>query len=231
MPSDDCVQPPAFGQAMRDQHFAFDPAYTPLNHGSYGAFPVAIRDYQRASQDRVEARSDPYIRFTIPELLNKSRVAAASLSGAPMDDVVFVPNATTAINTVLRNLQFGEGDTIIYFSGIYPACEKTVHYICETTPAIYSCIEVTFPIDDADLIALFCNTIGHIQRKGGKAKLAIFDTVITFPGLRLPWEKLVKVCQDFDVLSLIDGAHGIGHIDLTHLVSIGPNFFTSNCYK
>ena len=231
MPSDDGIQPPAFGQEMRNQHFAFDPAYTPLNHGSYGAFPVAIRDYQRALQDRIEARSDPYIRFTIPELLNKSRAAAASLLGAPMDDVVFVPNATTAVNTVLRNLQFVEGDTIIYFSSIYPACEKTIHYICETTPAECRCIEVTFPIDDADLIALLCHTIHLIRRKGGKAKLAMFDTVVTFPGLRLPWERLVKVCREFDILSLIDGAHGIGHIDLTHLASIGPDFFTSNCYK
>ena len=148
-----------------------------------------------------------------------------------MDDVVFVPNAITAINTVLRNLQFVERDTIIYFSRIYPACEETIHYICETTPAACRCIEVTFSIGDADLIALFCHTIHLIRRKGGKAKLAMFDTVITFPGLRLPWERLVKVCQEFYILSLIDGAHGIGHIDLTHLASIEPDFFTSNCYK
>ena len=231
MPSHDCIQPSAFGQAMRSQHFTFDPAYTPLNHGSYGAFPVVIRDYQRALQDRVEARSDPHIRFTIPEVLNDSRAVAASFLGAPMDDVVFVPNATTAVNTVLRNLRFVEGDTIIYFSSIYPGCEKTVHYICESTPAVCRCIDVTFPMDDADLIALFIHAIRHIQTKGGKAKLAICDTIITFPGLRLPWEKFVKVCQEFDVLSLIDGAHGIGHIDLTHLASIGPDFFTSDCYK
>ena len=227
----DRIQPVAFGRAMRDQHFAFDPAYTPLNHGSYGAFPIAIRDYQRALQDRAEARSDPYIRFTIPDLLNDSRAAAASLLGAPMDDVVFVPNATTAVNTVLRNLKFVEGDTIIYFSSIYPGCEKTVQYICETTPAVSVRIQVTFPKDDADLIALFIRAIRHIQMRDGKAKLAICDTIITFPGLRLPWERFVKVCQDFDILSLIDGAHGVGHIDLTHLASIGPDFFTSDCYK
>jgi selenocysteine lyase/cysteine desulfurase len=32
-------------------------------------------------------------------------------------------------------------------------------------------------------------------------------------------------------LSLIDGAHGLGHIDLSHLGEVGPDFFTSNCYK
>ncbi len=63
------------------------------------------------------------------------------------------------------------------------------------------------------------------------ARIAKFDTVLTFPGVRLPWERLVKACRDTKVLSLVDGAHGIGHIDLTHLGSLGPDFFTSNCYK
>jgi hypothetical protein len=56
--SDNC-ETTDFGQAMREKHFAFDPRYTPLNHGSYGAFPTRVRDHQRALQDRIEARSDP----------------------------------------------------------------------------------------------------------------------------------------------------------------------------
>lgn len=155
-----------FGQGTRDEHFAFDPAYTPLNHGSYGAFPTAIRNHQRALQDRIEARSDPYIRFTIPELLQRSRIGAATLLGAFIDDVVFVPNATTAVNTVLRNLRFIEGDTILYFCTAYGACEKAIQYVCETTPVECRCIDVTFPIDDALLIQLLRNAIQRVRQQG-----------------------------------------------------------------
>ncbi len=216
---------------MRREHFMFDSSYTPLNHGSYGAFPIAVRTHQRAMQDCIEARSDPYLRFTVPDLLVESRTAAASLLGAPTDDVVFVPNATTAVNTVLHNLNFVEGDTIVYFSTIYGACEKTVQYLCEKTLAQYKCINVTFPIDDSILIQVFRDAIIDLGQQGRTAKIAMFDTVATFPGVRLPWEALVRTCQDLKVLSLIDGAHGIGHIDLTHLADVGPDFFTSNCYK
>lgn len=220
-----------FGQVTRDEHFAFDPAYTPLNHGSYGAFPIAIRDHQRKLQDSIEARSDPSIRFTIPHLLHQARIAAATLLGASMDDVVFLPNATTAVNTVLRNLKFFEGDTILYFCTAYGACEKTIQYVCETTPAHCRCIDVIFPIDDAVLIQLLRDAILDVKQQGRRAKIAMFDTVVTFPGVRLPWEGLVKACHELGVLSLIDGAHGIGHIDLAHLASVDPDFFTSNCYK
>lgn len=142
-----------------------------------------------------------------------------------------MPNATTAVNTVLRNLRFIKGDTILYFNSAYGACEKTVQYVFETTPASCKCMDVTFPIEDEALIQLLRKTIHEIRQEGGRAKIAMFDAVVTFPGVRLPWEGLVKACQDLEVLSLIDGAHGIGHIDLTHLASVGPDFFTSNCYK
>ena len=75
-----------YGRSVRDEHFAFDPSHTPLNHGSYGAFPLGVRKCQRALQDKVEAQSDPFIRFEIPALLKASRTAAASLLGSPMEN-------------------------------------------------------------------------------------------------------------------------------------------------
>jgi len=38
------------------------------------------------------------------KMLEESRAAVAPFLGVATDDVVFVPNATTGVNTVLRNL-------------------------------------------------------------------------------------------------------------------------------
>jgi hercynylcysteine S-oxide lyase len=53
--------------------------------------------------------------------LDESRAAVAKLIDAPAETVVFVPNATTGVNTVLRNLQWNEDgkDEILYFNTIY----------------------------------------------------------------------------------------------------------------
>ena len=219
------------GSHLRHQAFLFDPSYRPLNHGSYGAFPKAVRDKQRRIQDQTEGRSDPFIRFTIPKLLRESRVAIAPLLGASVEEVVFMPNATTGINTVLRNLKYEDGDIILYLSTAYGACEKTIMHVCETTAAYAVKVDVNFPIEDDALISMVRETVKRLTAQGRRVRIAMFDTVATFPGVTLPWEGLTVMCRELEVLSLIDGAHGIGHIDLTKLGEVGPDFFTSNCYK
>jgi selenocysteine lyase/cysteine desulfurase len=48
-------------------------------------------------------------------LLDESRAAVAKILNAPVEGVVFVPNATTGVNTVLRNIVWNKGDEILYF--------------------------------------------------------------------------------------------------------------------
>jgi selenocysteine lyase/cysteine desulfurase len=216
---------------MKDIHFSFAENYTPLNHGSFGTFPRAVRDRQRELQDLMEARPDTFLRYTYPDLLEKSRSVVSPLLGVSMDEVVFVPNATTGVNTVLQNLVYQKGDVILHFSTVYGACEKTIDFLCETAHIKRVCIEIDYPAEDDDIVSKFNDVARNLMKAGKKIKVAMFDTVLTFPGARFPWEALVKVCKSLGILSLIDGAHGIGHIDLTNLGQVGPDFFTSNCYK
>ena len=219
-----------FGHSVRSE-FLFAPTYTNLNHGSYGTYPTTISKHLHHLQSLTEARPDKFIRGESFIGLNSSRSAVATLLNCPLDTVVFIPNATTGVNLVLRNIKWEKGDTIIYFSTVYGACEKTVDYICETTLAESSRISMSHPISDSEVIRKFEHRIGEINSNSGKkAKLAIFDTVSSLPGIRVPFEKLVDVCRKEDVLSVIDGAHGIGHIPLD-LTIVDPDFFTSNCHK
>jgi selenocysteine lyase/cysteine desulfurase len=220
-----------FGRPMRDAHFQFASSYTPLNHGSFGAYPREIQEQQNVFTQAAAERPDTFIVYDLPILIDKSRAAVAPLLGVPMEEVVFVPNATTAVNTVLRNLRFEEGDVVVHFSTIYGACEKTLASISEMTPLTCESILLEYPVDDEQILSKFRAAVDTVRRKGGNVKLAMFDTVLTFPGVRMPWESLVKACRDMRILSLIDGAHGIGHIDLAHLGEVGPDFFVSNCHK
>jgi selenocysteine lyase/cysteine desulfurase len=220
-----------FGRSFRKAHFQFHPSYTPLNHGSFGAFPRFIQETQAHYTTLAQERPDTFIVYDLIHLVDKSRHAVAPLLGVPVDEVVFVPNASTGINTVLRNLKFEFGDVIVFFSTIYDACEKTIANIGEMTPLKPVCITLEYPIEDEEIVRRFRETVGRVRGEGKNVRIAMFDTVLTFPGARMPWEELTGACKELGVLSLIDGAHGIGHIDLTHLGEVGPDFFVSNCHK
>lgn len=233
-----------FGKEMRKRHFLFEDGFVNLNHGrhlapsisfsqgtdqegSFGTYPKDIRKKLRYFQDIAEAAPDRFIRYEYPRLLDESRSAMAEFLSVPVEEVVFVPNATTAVNVVLRNLEYQEGDLIVYLDPIYGACEKTISYVTATTPARSVKVDFTYPIDDDELISKFSATLAA---NSGKVRVALFETVASLPGVRLPFERLAATAKSYGVLTLIDGAHGVGHLPLD-LTRLAPDFFVSNCHK
>lgn len=225
------TDPVPFGHAMRKTYFNFDPDYTPLNHGSFGTYPTPVRQRLHACQRAAEARPDEFIRYDNPVELDRSRKAMASFLNIDANDVVFIPNATTGVNIVLRSLRYEKGDVLVYFSTIYGACEKTVEYLSESTEVEGEKVELQYPVSDDVVIKRFEEKLQSVRSEGRVARVAIFDTVSSLPGVRVPWERLVQSCKANGVLSLVDGAHGIGHISLQHLGKVDPDFFVSNCHK
>lgn len=220
-----------FGRTMRDTHFMLAPTYTPLNHGSYGTYPKPVRERLHECQALSEARPDNFQRFDFPLMLDRSRVAMASFLNVPVDEVVFVPNATTAINTVLQNLRFKKREVILHLSTLYGSVAKMIEYINETRGVESVNVAVEYPIKDDELVTKFETAINRIKwGSWRRVRVAIFDTISSLPGVRVPWERLVEVCRKEGVLSLVDGAHGVGQIDLG-LSKVQPDFFTSNCHK
>jgi selenocysteine lyase/cysteine desulfurase len=243
-----------FGKAMR-KHFQFSSSYRNLNHGmslryrsmdplkpraptlagSYGTYPNSVAATFQTFQAYHEERPDVFIRYRVPPLIQSSLRCFADILNVPWQDLAMMPNACTGVDTVLRSLfatsnrKNPERDTIIYFSSTYGACQNIVSQIVESHPEVNAhCITLTFPLSDAALIASLRNTL---QELGKRVGLVIIDTIVAMPGVRTPFEKLVTVCREFEgVLTLIDGAHGVGHIKID-LGSLKPDFFISNSHK
>lgn len=181
----------------------------------------------RSFQDASEAAPDRYIRYEYPEHLDMARQAAADYLKVARDDLVLVPNVTTAINAVLRNLVFQPGDVIVYVDTAYGSVEKTIDYVVETTPAESVKVEFALPCPDEEIVRRFADALDAHR---GKARIAVFDTIASLPSVRLPFERLTQLAREQGIFSLVDGAHGIGHLPLD-LNALDADFFTSNCHK
>ena len=76
-----------------------DPAIDFLNHGSYGACPAPVLQVQQALRDRLEAEPVLFLGRQLEGLLEAARSELGAFLGADPDDLAFVPNATTGVNT------------------------------------------------------------------------------------------------------------------------------------
>lgn len=202
--------------------------------GSFGSIPRVVQQRQRAYQDAAEATPDTCIRFEWPKLLDESREAVAKILNVPTSTVVMVANATMAVNIILRNIVWNEDgkDEIIYFSSIYGACGHTIQYLTEYSRGLMRGrkIALIHPEEDEDVVQKFKDAIKASRDSGKRPRLALYDTVNSAPGARMPFEALTKVCAEEGIFSLVDGAQGIGQIPID-LGALQPDFFLTNAHK
>ncbi|KAI0399345.1 pyridoxal phosphate-dependent transferase [Xylaria palmicola] len=222
-----------FGKRLL-QHFDFHPEYRNLNHGSFGASPRDIRRYMKHHHDLCEAMPDSYIRYEYPVILDECRAAMAKFVNAPTDTIVFVSNATTGVNTVLRNLVWNDDgrDEILYFNTVYGGCAKVIDYIVDSSLGKVASreINISYPCEDEDIVQALHAALGDVASAGKRAKICLFDVVSSLPGVRFPFEAVTRACREAGVLSLVDGAQGVGLTDID-LERLDPDFFVSNCHK
>ncbi|CAN8102084.1 unnamed protein product [Discula destructiva] len=235
-PSPDYPLP--FGKPVLAE-FQHDPDYHNLNHGSFGTVPKYMSAKLHHYQALAERAPDTFIRYTYPTLLDTNRAAIATFLNAPhVDEVVLVPNATVGVNTVLRELAGAPAahpdgrDEILYFSTIYGACGKTVDYVADASHGRVTgrAIKLTYPLSDAAILHAFHAAVSRSQDEGKRPRVAVFDTVSSLPGARVPFAALVAACRERGVLSLVDAAQGVGMVALD-LAALDADFLVSNCHK
>ena len=100
----------------------------------------------------------------------------------------------------------------------------------ESTPASAQIVDIKWPCETDELLAAFEKVAQDIKARGQNPRLAIFDTITSMPGIRLPFEQLTRKSKELGILSFLDGAQGIGQIEID-LGSLKPDFFTSNLHK
>jgi isopenicillin-N epimerase len=210
--------------ALRDA-WPLDKRIVFLNHGSFGACPVAVLEHQQTWRLRLEREP---VRFFVRELETAWDEARAELSafvGCDPDDLVSVPNATVGVNAVLASLRLEAGDEVLITNQVYPACRNAVTSLAESTGARVVELPVPFPPPGADGIDEALRV-----RITDRTRVALLDHVTSPTGTILPLERWVPMLKQRGVRVLIDGAHAPGMVPLD-IDALGADYYVGNCHK
>ncbi|HLL03661.1 MAG TPA: aminotransferase class V-fold PLP-dependent enzyme [Myxococcaceae bacterium] len=212
------------GSALRSR-WSLDPKIIFLNHGSFGACPTEV--LQTQSELRARLESEP-VRFLVREfepLLDEARAALATFLDADPEDLAFVPNATTGVNTVLRALRFAPGDEVLTTNHEYNASRNALDWVTSRGGARVTVAQLPWP--NPTPASVVEAMLAHVTPR---TRLLLIDHISSQTALVLPLKQLVHALRERGVETLVDGAHGPGQVPLS-MRELGAGYYTGNCHK
>ena len=207
---------------MRDL-WSLDPEIIHLNHGSFGACPRAALEYQSELRARLERQPLQFFR-DLEGLLDEARFKLAAFIGADGDDLAFVPNATTGVNTVIRSLQLEPGDELLTTDHAYNACRNALRWH-EASGVRTLAARVPWPLEGPHQV--IDAILGAVTPR---TRLLLLDHVTSPTGVVFPVGEIVRLLKERGIDTLIDGAHAPGMLPLA-LDQLGAAYYTGNCHK
>lgn len=202
-----------------------NPEMTFLNHGSFGACPRAVLAHQQQLQVEMENEPVEFLVHQFPQNYQDTLVALGHFFNADWEDLVYVPNATYGVNSVLQSLNFQPGDEILMTNQEYNACKNVVYFVAEKAKAKVVVADIPFPILSPQII--LDRLFAALSKR---TKVVLIDHITSPTGLIMPIAEIISECTKRGVDSLIDGAHGPGHVPID-LKKLKPTYYTGNCHK
>jgi isopenicillin-N epimerase len=160
-----------------------------------------------------------------PPLLWKARTRLADYLGAQPERLVFTPNVSTAINIVASGLQLPPGGSILISDREYQAMR-----FCWERAARHKGLELRMfhlpllPKSPDEIVDAVASALTPDTR------LLFFSHVYSATGLITPAHDICEQARRRGVISVVDGAHAPGMIDL-NIEGVQADFYAGNCHK
>jgi isopenicillin-N epimerase len=227
--------PPPFGRRQITE-WPLDPGVVYLNHGTVGVAPRRVLAAQQAIRDTIERQPS---RFLLRELssivvgkpagtaprLRLAADAVAKFVGARGEDVVFVDNATTGVNAVIRSFPLAPGDEVVVSNLAYGGVTRAAIFAARERGASVRTIQMPYPVRSApELTAAWAEAVTPATR------IAVVDHIAAESALVLPLRDIAAVLRARGVAVLADGAHAPGAIPLD-IPALGVDWYVGNLHK
>ena len=209
---------------MKDLYL-LDPDITFLNHGSFGACPKPVFDAYQNWQRKLENQPVQFMAIDVYEHLALARNKLGAFIGCDGDDLFFIPNATTAVNTIIRSLDLGPGDEVLSTNHEYGSLIRAWEWVAKEKGFHFIQHEFPLPLKThEDFIEDFWESVT------ANTRIIFVSHITSSTGLIFPAEKICSRARKDGILTIIDGAHVPGQLALD-ITAMDPDVYTGACHK
>lgn len=202
-----------------------DPATAYLNTGSFGPLPRCVFD--RLTDLRRDLAAEPmnFMLRRVPALLWRAREHMAVFIGAEPQRLVFTANVSAAINLVASSLSFTPPGEILLTDHEYGTMQWCWRRAAERLGLTIRTFSVPAMASDPHEIL-----DAAVKAMSSQTRLFFFSHVLSTNGLILPARELCVEAHSRGILTVIDGAHALGFLDL-NLAEIACDFYAGSGHK
>lgn len=207
------------------EHWLLEDGLAFLNHGSFGACPRVVMDEQSRLRAEMERNPVRFLWREIGDRLDAARAELARFIGADAEELAFVANATTAVNSVLRSFELQPGDEILVTDHGYNACNNVAAECARRSGAKVITARIPLPIAGPEQAVT-----AIVAAVTPRTRLVLVDHVTSPTALVLPVAEIVRELEPRGIAVFVDGAHAPGMLPLD-LRTLRPSFYTGNLHK
>jgi isopenicillin-N epimerase len=199
---------------------------TYLNHGSFGPTPRRVRDYQLFWQSQLTSQPmDFFVRKLEPAWL-AARERLATFVGTGAENLVFVENATAAMNVVANSFSLQSGDEVLLTDHEYGAVVRIWQRACQTagpsSPRVAT-LPVKFESAEQVVEAIF-------RAATDRTRLLIVSHITSPTAVILPVREICAEAHRRGIAVCIDGPHAPAQASLV-IDELDCDFYTASLHK
>jgi isopenicillin-N epimerase len=201
------------------------PGVTYLNHGSFGPSPRPVLEAREAWSRRLEAEPMDFFVRTMETDLDHAAGELGRFVGASGEDLLFVTNATVAMNLVAANVPLGPGDEVLATTHEYGAVLRIWREACRVTGAELVIRRLPDRLDSDDGIA--SSVLGGIT---DRTRLVVVSHVTSPTAVILPVRAICEGARRRGVPVCIDGPHAPAMVDV-NISGVECDYYCASLHK
>lgn len=200
--------------------FGLDPGRTFMNVGTTGSTPIAVLKSLAANNAAV-AR-DPTLTFNTADMRN----SIAQGFGADPFEIVISGNTTDGMNKLIGGIDWKVGDEIITTNMEHPGGDNPMNRAVDRYGVVLRRINLPTndAYSDAAVLARFQAAVTN------KTRAICFSSPPYLTGIRLNEKQLCLWAASQGYISIVDGAHGPGMLNL-NFHDMGVDFYAGSGHK
>ena len=235
----------SFWTAVRGR-FVLNPQKVFMNIGTAGSMPQSVLTKFAADNQTyaVESQSG-YGNFLTQRtaIARGTGTLAGSGFGVEPDELVVSYNTSDGMSKVLLGIPWERGDVVITTNQEHPGGAVPLGIAVERYGVIVR--PITLPVGDGNVMlsdgsmavhtaelynTLFRNEVLAAKAQGQKVRAIMWSSPTYITGTILPIDQIMKVCKEFNLISICDGAHLPGMMAYNY-ADLGVDFMAGAAHK